>query len=309
METAKETPVPLKRDEARSFKGRRDYRPILEKVWAEAMKHPSNSTWRKIWFYPKVLTITPYTMAHKWWYGSNWGGNKNTTLTNVVDDIYYVRADFSFPPLFSVIMNIVKGGDGSLLLHNLVPVQPKTVEDLKSLGNVKHIFVASCFHDNFVDDWREVFPDAMLIGDKADSTFLEESFPMNGYWQDEDVARELRLTYGIEFIEERGFAMGEMKEFADQVAVITTSSDRVVMIAPHLFTNQESTFSSYFFSWLLGLQGEPLCPNWDLCYLGEKVGARESFKRAIEKFKPEAILAWHSKPWLGLEVDRLKQKL
>lgn len=292
------------------LKGKKDYMPVILKSIEEAKKHPSNSAWAKfLFFFKAIFFAQPVFAFNSWIFGSFWW-RRNRKVEIVLDNVYYTYLDVCIPALYGLSMGIVKGNDGSILLHNLVPAQAHTVEEIKHIGPVKYIFTGSCFHDSFVDDWRRAFPEAKLVGDNKDAANLEECFPMNGYWQDAEVANELQEKYGIKFFDrgESGFYMPSIREFADQLGVINTSAGNTVVIAPHLFLKREPV-SSYFLSWLMGYQGEPISKIFLFCYVADKKGIIANFKESLEKFRPKAILAWHSRPWIGNEVERLFSRL
>jgi hypothetical protein len=277
-----------------SVSGARDFQPTIQKCIDCAKKSATNSTLDRVMIMARFVVLIPMlvvTMAvtrstslKDYWH-------RNRDLEKVIENVYHISVDAFYPTMFRVEMGIVQGRDGGLLLHNLVPHQPHTVQQLKKLGPVHFIFVASCMHDSFVDAWVKEFPKALLIGDLADASILSTCFHMDGYWQDATVTKALEENFGVNVRPQIGFWAHPIKDYADQTTVITTPSNNAVVIAPHLIAKREPLLS-YFTSWLAGYQGQPIAPNWKYTYCGNPVGLRASFKKELQELKPLAVLCW-----------------
>jgi hypothetical protein len=278
-----------------------------------AKNSATNSTLERVMIMARFVVLLPMlavTMAvtrssklKDYWH-------RNRNLEKVIENVYHVSVDAFYPTMLRVEMGIIQGRDGGLLLHNLVPHQPHTVQQLRKLGPVHFIFVASCMHDSFVDAWVKEFPKAKLIGDLADASILSTCFHMDGHWQDATVTKALRENFGMEVRPQIGFWAQPVKDYADQTTVITTSpSNSIVVIAPHLIAKREPGLS-YFVSWLAGCQGQPIAPNWKYTCCGNPVGLRAIFKKELQELKPQAVLCWHNSPFVGWnEVAALTKSL
>ena len=281
--------------------GAKDFQPAMQKCTDCAKKSSTNSTLERVMIIARFFVLFPVfactvavtrsTSLKDFW-------RRNRNLEKVSENVYHVSVDAFYPAMFSTEMGVVKGRDGGLLLHNLVPLQQHTLQQVNKLGPVHFIFVASSMHDTFVEAWVKEFPAAKLIGDFADAPILSNCFQMDGYWQDETVQKVLEENFGMEVRPQVGFWMQPIKDYADQTTVITTPSNNVVIIAPHLIAKRESLLY-YFASWLAGYQGQPMAPNWKYTYCGNPVGLRKSFKKELQELKPQAVLCWHSSPFVG----------
>src|SRR5258705_6105294 len=61
-------------------------------------------------------------------------------------------------------MTVLRLGDGTLMLHSPVPLDPLLSEALRELGAVKWLLGPSKVHHLFLGDYVKAFPDAALCG-------------------------------------------------------------------------------------------------------------------------------------------------
>jgi hypothetical protein len=71
---------------------------------------------------------------------------------------------------------IVKGNDGKLLLRSPPPITtPQVVEVVTAIGE-PGIILASILHDTFTDQWKEKFPQAIVLAFEDNEKLLKENY-------------------------------------------------------------------------------------------------------------------------------------
>jgi len=75
---------------------------------------------------------------------------------------------------------IIKGKDGTLLLHSACEDQPHTVEQLAKLGPVGAIIFPSLGHDTYHHVWKNRFPEAKVYCPKEEAKEISRGVPVDG---------------------------------------------------------------------------------------------------------------------------------
>ena len=85
-------------------------------------------------------------------------------LNNIGDNIWTLEGNIvkmlSIP--FSTRMTIVRLSDDSLWVHSPVSINRTRINQISSLGKVKHIIAPNKFHHLSLGDWSKEFPDAKI---------------------------------------------------------------------------------------------------------------------------------------------------
>ncbi len=66
-------------------------------------------------------------------------------------------------------MTIIRLGDGALLLHSPVKMDPDTLAAVKGLGEVAYLVKPNNFHGLYMEEWRRTFPCARHFSAKIDA--------------------------------------------------------------------------------------------------------------------------------------------
>src|SRR5215469_18899820 len=81
----------------------------------------------------------------------------------IADDIWYHRAMYRFGALkFPHAVTVIRKRDGGLIVHSPAELDDALRDALKSLGEVSAIVWPSWWHDLYLRQWADAYPEASL---------------------------------------------------------------------------------------------------------------------------------------------------
>lgn len=129
-------------------------------------------------------------------------------LNSIGDNIWELSNPLKLAGLFELghRMTVIRHSSGQLILHSPVRYRESLAAELVQLGPVSTIVAPSLFHDLYLTEWLEAYPDAQFLAPEGFSGPGRDHDVLSGSWPAE-YAAELQVTKieGMPSIEEVAF--------------------------------------------------------------------------------------------------------
>jgi hypothetical protein len=161
-------------------------------------------------------------------------------------------------------MAIIKRADGTLAFHNAIPVDDKTLEEIRALGKPAILIVPSGFHRLDVHAFREKLG-LKVYAPAGGKKRVEKLIPVDGTYDD--------------FPGDAVLSIEKLDGAKSEVAFLVKSGDRSALLFCDAMMNIPKGKGGFIVS-LLRSSGGPKCtPLFRMVGMKDKNAMREDFKR------------------------------
>jgi hypothetical protein len=186
---------------------------------------------------------------------------------------------------------IVKGNDGKLLLRSPPPTTiPQVVEEVSKIGE-PGVILASLAHDTFTDQWKEKFPQAIVLAGKRDAPIVSDRVKVDATVEDSE--KLLKENYNIVKVLPTTFT-----RYDDQYLVVQLKDKKLSCLMPCGYVNMPGFSLGRY---ICATQGLTFVRMFSHVFASDPAQADVQTKQIISEFgtKINSYVFLHGNPLTG----------
>jgi len=247
--------------------------------------------WKRFFLILWLLIVVPLYNLNMLLVTKLFNRERNKPLRKLDENIWVVGGNlYLFFKLYPSYMMVIKGKDGNVLLINPIEPQTHTLQQIQEIGPIKAIFVANHFHDTWISQWKDIFPEASFHTVKSMRGQIERSLNINSVIEED---ADFSDNFGIAKLHDISVFM--RPGIFDYMLSIHSESNKKVLVLPHSATTEGFSLK-YFLGWILGYTGMGFSRINNLVYIKDIEGLKEYTLHVLNTLQPNILFAMHGKP-------------
>ncbi|HYK54365.1 MAG TPA: hypothetical protein VEV38_12650 [Candidatus Eremiobacteraceae bacterium] len=200
----------------------------------------------------------------------------------IADGVWYHRAKYRFGALeFPHAVTVIRRRDGGLIIHAPAKLDDAIIDALKSLGEVSAIVWPSWWHDLYLHQWADAYPEALLFA-APDLRHVVAGRPNSRI-----LADGVAIDADVEVI-----AVDGLNVWLDEYVFFHKPSKTLIVADLVVNVRPDLPFPTNAFFALMGARSGPFVPWFYRTVARDKRGLREQLDR-IASLDFERLIVGH----------------